>query len=157
MILTKRKRSSRIELPLPSAPTVDRPVILPQPRIDSPLVGAELLEHFESCTELTREAKAISCGYFSLNGKGIRIPKVTKFMEALVFAHAITFSPVKKTGRFPTYMVKVSPGGQICIGLTYIKKYGYDRGDTFKISASRTGFTLDFVSHKLKETVQVSG
>ena len=153
MIVTKRKRSVHIELPLPSAPIVDRPIILPQPKIDSFLVGAELLKHLESCTEPTREGKAISCGYFFLNSKGIRMPKVTKFMEALVSAYAITFAPpAKKSGRFPTYMVKVSPGGQICVGLTYIKEYGYNRGDTFKISVSRTGLTLDFVPRVLEKT-----
>jgi AbrB-like transcriptional regulator len=145
MIATRRKRSGFAQLSEPKPPTVDREV--PVASLSTPLSGDKLLEYLLSSTGETKSQKAISCGYYFVNSKNQKIAQTTKFLEAVLLANNMDLGDNdSRSGRLPSHLVRVTDGGHILVGRSYVREYGYNKGDTFKISASTAGILLEPVS-----------
>lgn len=112
-----------------------------------PLVGKELLKKVKKLGNVSREEKAIECGYYTLTDNGQKRVSMVKFLNALIEAEGISLDnelPVenKKRGRSANYRINVQSNGNLSIGKAYTEKMGLKPGDEFEVILGRKNIHL---------------
>lgn len=113
-----------------------------------PLIGNKLLEKIKELSYLTKEEKAIACGYYTVNKQGAKRVNMTKFRQALLAAQGIVLdSPSEKSvGKVNNYRLIVQSNGNLVISSAYTKMMNLQPGDQFEISLGRKRISLLFVN-----------
>lgn len=117
-----------------------------------PLTGKELLKKVKKLGDVSREEKAIECGYYTLSGKQKRVSMV-KFLNALIEAEGISLdndvnTETKKRGRSANYRINVQSNGNLSIGKAYTDKMGLKPGDEFEVVLGRKNIHLKQVEEE---------
>lgn len=112
----------------------------------APLVGLDLLKKVKKLGDISREEKALVCGYFTLNEDGQKRVNKIKFLNALIEAEGIKLDTnsnrKSKAGRVANYRISVQSNGNLLIGSAYTKKMGLKPGDEFEITLGRKNIRL---------------
>ena len=111
------------------------------------LTGKELLKKVKKLGNVSREEKAIECGYYSLSDNGQKRVSMVKFLNALIEAEGINLDnenslETKKRGRSANYRINVQSNGNLSIGKAYTEKMGLQPGDEFEVILGRKNIHL---------------
>lgn len=111
------------------------------------LTGKDLLKKVKKLGNVSREEKAIECGYYTLTDNGQKRVSMVKFLNALIEAEGISLdneSPLemKKRGRSANYRIKVQSNCNLSIGKAYTEKMGLKPGDEFEVILGRKNIHL---------------
>lgn len=111
-----------------------------QKKIES-LVGEELIKKVKEIGNLSKEEKAKTCGYYTVNKNGVQRVNMMKFLNALIDAEGIDLDSTTNGnghgGRSPSYRISVQSNGNLLIGAAYTKQLGLYPGDEFEITLGR--------------------
>lgn len=111
-----------------------------------PLIGLELLKKVKKLGDISREEKAILCGYYTINDDGQKRVNKIKFLNALMEAEGIKLDTNSNgrsnAGRIANYRISVQSNGNLLIGSAYTKKMGLKTGDEFEITIGRKNIHL---------------
>ncbi|MBL1210053.1 AbrB family transcriptional regulator [Geminocystis sp. GBBB08] len=112
-----------------------------------PLVGKDLLKTVKKLGNVSREEKAIECGYYTLTDNGQKRVSMVKFLNALIEAEGISLDnesgiDSKKRGRSANYRINVQANGNLSIGKAYTDKMGLKPGDEFEVVLGRKNIHL---------------
>jgi len=106
-----------------------------------PLTGEELLKKVKDLGNLSKEAKARECGYYTVTRNGVERVNMMKFLNALIDAEGIeldsTSNGTGRGGRSASFRISVQSNGNLLIGSAYTKKMGLKPGDEFEITLGR--------------------
>ncbi len=106
-----------------------------------PLVGEELLHKVKELESLSKEEKARTCGYYTVNKNGLERINMIQFLNALIEAEGIDLDSHAegkgRGGRSASYRISVQTNGNLLIGSAYTKQLGLNPGDEFEISLGR--------------------
>jgi hypothetical protein len=110
------------------------------------LTGKDLLKKVKKMGNVSREEKAIECGYYTISGNQKRVSMV-KFLNALIEAEGISLDndasvDTKKRGRSANYRINVQSNGNLSIGKAYTDKMGLKPGDEFEVVLGRKNIHL---------------
>jgi len=113
-----------------------------------PLIGKELLKKVKKLGNVSREEKAIECGYYTLADNGQQRVSMVKFLNALIEAEGISLdnelpTETKKRGRSHNYRINVQSNGNLSIGKAYTEKMGLKPGDEFEVILGRKNIHLE--------------
>jgi AbrB-like transcriptional regulator len=113
----------------------------------SPLQGEALLERVRELEDLSKEEKALECGYYRLNNNGSKRVSLVRFMNALVDAEGIDLDghcPDEFTRRERTasFRIRVQTNGILSISSVYTKKLNLNPGDEFELELGRNHIKL---------------
>lgn len=119
-----------------------RSVSLKMKQQPKPLTGNDLIEKVKQLGNLSREEKAIACGYITISKNGSERIKVMAFLNALLDADGMNLDVQSQSstgvgGRKPSYRVSVQSNGNILIGSAYTKEMDAQPGEVFEISLGR--------------------
>ena len=119
---------------------------MPKPKITA-LTGKDLLKKIKKLGNVSREEKAIECGYYTLTDDGQKRVSMVKFLNALIEAEGINLdsensSETKKRGRSANYRINVQSNGNLSIGKAYTQKMGLKPGDEFEVILGRKNIHL---------------
>ena len=111
------------------------------------LTGKDLLKKIKKLGNVSREEKAIECGYYTLTDDGQKRVSMVKFLNALIEAEGINLdsensSETKKRGRSANYRINVQSNGNLSIGKAYTQKMGLKPGDEFEVILGRKNIHL---------------
>ena len=111
------------------------------------LTGKDLLKKVKKLGNISREEKAIECGYYTLTDNGQKRVSMVKFLNALIEAEGINLDnenslETKKRGRSANYRINVQSNGNLSIGKAYTKKMGLKPGDEFEVILGRKNIHL---------------
>ena len=111
------------------------------------LLGKELLKKVKKLGNVSREEKAIQCGYYTLNDQGQKRVSMVKFLNALIEAEGISLDnenalETKKRGRSANYRINVQSNGNLSIGKAYTTQMGLKPGDEFEVILGRKNIHL---------------
>ncbi len=115
---------------------------------NEPLTGIDLLKKVKKLGNISREKKALECGYYTIGNDDQKRVNMIKFLNALMEAEGIkldtTTSENKKSnaGRIANHRISVQSNGNLLIGSAYTKKMGLKPGDEFEISLGRKNIHL---------------
>lgn len=127
-----------------------------------PLTGDELLNKIKELSYLSKEKKAIACGYYQVNEQGAKRVNMTRFRQAILAAQGIVLDnrSDRSMSKSNTYRVTVQSNGNIMIGAAYTRMMGLQPGDEFEISLGRDRIRLRLISqnddYAETETTQLS-
>lgn len=112
-----------------------------------PLTGKDLLKTVKKLGNVSREVKAIECGYYTLADNGQKRVSMVKFLNALIEAEGInldneTAIDSKKRGRSANFRINVQSNGNLSIGKAYTDKMGLKPGDEFEVVLGRKNIHL---------------
>jgi hypothetical protein len=112
-----------------------------------PLIGKDLLKTVKKLGNVSREEKAIECGYYTLTDNGQKRVSMVKFLNALIEAEGISLDnettiDSKKRGRSANYRINVQSNGNLSIGKAYTDKMGLKPGDEFEVVLGRKNIHL---------------
>lgn len=112
-----------------------------------PLTGKELLKTVKKLGNVSREVKAIECGYYTLTDNSQKRVSMVKFLNALIEAEGInldneTAIDSKKRGRSANFRINVQSNGNLSIGKAYTDKMGLKPGDEFEVVLGRKNIHL---------------
>ncbi|MBF2057603.1 MAG: AbrB family transcriptional regulator [Cyanobacterium sp. T60_A2020_053] len=112
-----------------------------------PLVGKELLKKVKKLGNVSREEKAIKCGYYTVTEGNQKRVSLVKFLNALMDAEGIDLdtipsSEAKRRGRTANYRINVQSNGNLSIGKAYTDKMGLKPGDEFEVVLGRKNIHL---------------
>ncbi len=113
-----------------------------------PLTGDELLNKIKELSYLSKEEKAIACGYYQVNEQGAKRVNMTRFRQALLAAQGIVLDhrSDRSMSKNNTYRVTVQSNGNILIGAAYTRMMGLQPGDEFEISLGRDRIRLRLIN-----------
>ena len=111
------------------------------------LIGKDLLKKVKKLGNISREEKAIECGYYTLTNNGQKRVSMVKFLNALIEAEGISLDnenplETKKRGRSANYRINVQSNGNLSIGKAYTKRMGLKPGDEFEVILGRKNIHL---------------
>ena len=111
------------------------------------LTGEALLKRVQELEHLTKEEKAIECGYYTTEKGGNKRISLVRFLNALIEAEGIDLdnrSPNSGTrgGRSASFRASVQANGNILIGTVYTKQINLSPGDEFEITLGRKHIKL---------------
>ncbi len=111
------------------------------------LTGKDLLKKVKKLGSVSREEKAIECGYYSIAENGQKRVSMVKFLNALIEAEGIDLDnensfETKKRGRSANYRIKVQSNCNLSIGKAYTEKMGLKPGDEFEVILGRKNIHL---------------
>jgi hypothetical protein len=119
-----------------------------------PLVGDALIKKVKELDHLSKEEKARTCGYTTMNERGVERVNMMKFQKALLEATGIDLDGKSeggsRGGRNAGYRITVQANGNLLIGSAYTKAMDLKPGDAFEISLGRKQIKLKLVN--LQET-----
>lgn len=112
-----------------------------------PLTGKELLKKVKKLGNVSREEKAIECGYYNPTDNGQKRVSMVKFLNALIEAEGISLDndssiDTKKRGRSALYRINVQSNGNLSIGKAYTEQMGLKPGDQFEVILGRKNIHL---------------
>jgi hypothetical protein len=111
------------------------------------LIGDQLLDKIKELSYLSKEEKAIACGYYTVNQHGMKRVNMTRFRQALLAAQGIVLDN-RSMGRNNTYRLTVQSNGNIMIGAAYTKMMDLQPGDEFEISLGRKHIRLRLITER---------
>jgi hypothetical protein len=112
------------------------------------LTGKELLKKVKKMGDVSREEKAIECGYYTLADNGQKRVSMVKFLNALIEAEGITLDSGNtaeqkgRRGRTANYRINVQSNGNLSIGKAYTDKMNLQPGDEFEVILGRKNIHL---------------
>lgn len=103
------------------------------------LTGEALLQKVKELEHLSKEEKAIACGYATTTKNGQDRINLMKFYNAWMDADGLTLDPKGngKGGRSASYRVSVQSNGNLLIGSAYTQLMGLKPGDKLEIKLGR--------------------
>jgi hypothetical protein len=112
-----------------------------------PLIGKDLLKTVKKLGNVSREEKAIECGYYTITDNDQKRVSMVKFLNALIEAEGISLDnetsiDTKKRGRSANYRINVQSNGNLSIGKAYTDKMGLKPGDEFEVVLGRKNIHL---------------
>jgi hypothetical protein len=115
-----------------------------------PLTGEALIRKVKELDHLSKEEKARTCGYTTVNEKGAERVNMMKFQKALLEATGIELDGKteggNRGGRNAGYRITVQANGNLLIGSAYTKAMDLKPGDAFEISLGRKQIKLKLVN-----------
>ncbi|PZD73640.1 hypothetical protein C1752_02010 [Acaryochloris thomasi RCC1774] len=116
-----------------------------------PLTGSDLLNKVKDLNNLSAEAKAKKCGYFTVTKDGAERVSMMKFMNALLDAEGVELDSKSSNGngrggRSASYRISVQANGNLLIGSTYTERMDLKPGDEFEVSLGRKHIHLKQIS-----------
>jgi hypothetical protein len=124
-------------------------------KTEQPLVGEALLEKVKELGNLSREDKAIACGYYTHTKNGVKRVNMMKFLNALIEAEGIQLDRKQgkngRGGRSASYRITVQSNGNLLIGAAYTKQMNLQPGDEFEITLGRKHIRLNKIDHSEDE------
>ncbi len=113
-----------------------------------PLIGDQLLDKIKELSYLSKEQKAIACGYYQVNEQGAKRVNMTRFRQALLAAQGIVLDhrSDRNMSKNNTYRITVQSNGNVVIGSAYTKMMGLSPGDEFEISVGRDRIRLRLIN-----------
>jgi len=120
-----------------------------------PLAGEELLHKVKELGNFSKEEKARTCGYYTVNKNGLERVNMMQFLNALIEAEGIDLEGKStgngRGGRSASYRITVQSNGNLLIGSAYTKQLGLTPGDEFEISLGRKHIRLKHLSLEEKD------
>ncbi|MDJ0716644.1 MAG: AbrB family transcriptional regulator [Prochloraceae cyanobacterium] len=120
-----------------------------------PLTGEDLIKKVKELGNLSKEAKAKACGYYTVTKNGIERVNMMKFLNALIDAEGIELDSTTnghgRGGRSASYRISVQSNGNLLIGSAYTKKMGLRPGDEFEITLGRKHIHLKQINLRPEE------
>lgn len=114
------------------------------------LTGVDLVNKVKELGNLSKEEKAKSCGYYTVNKNGIERVNMIKFLNALIEAEGIdldnTSNGDQRGGRSASYRITVQTNGNLLIGQAYTKQLGLSPGDEFEVILGRKHIRLQQIN-----------
>ncbi|MGL5510275.1 MAG: AbrB family transcriptional regulator [Microcoleaceae cyanobacterium] len=113
-----------------------------------PLIGDELLDKIKELSDLSKEEKAIACGYYQVNKQGAKRINMSKFRQAILAAQGIILDnrSDRNMSKNNTYRLTVQSNGNILIGVAYTRMMNLQPGDEFEISVGRDRMRLRLIN-----------
>jgi AbrB-like transcriptional regulator len=117
----------------------------------TPLQGEALLKRVQELEHLSKEEKAMECGYFTVMSNGSKRLSLMRFLNALVEAEGIELegrgpNAGGRGGRSASYRLIVQASGNILIGSAYTKKMNLSPGDEFEVELGRKHIRLNHIN-----------
>ena len=114
---------------------------------DSLLTGEALLKRVQELEHLSKEEKAIECGYYTMDKGGNKRISLVRFLNALIEAEGIDLDnrgsrAGTRGGRSASFRVSVQANGNILIGTVYTQQMNLSPGDEFEITLGRKHIKL---------------
>lgn len=115
-----------------------------------PLTGLDLVKKVKKLGNISREEKAIKCGYYTDSENGQKRVNMIKFLNALIEAQGVELdiqsNGRSNAGRIANYHISVQSNGNLLIGSAYTKKMGLQPGDEFEIILGRKNIHLKLIT-----------